>query len=136
MLNPSTADENELDPTLRRCFAFTKAWGGTQMLVGNIFSIVSPDPRVLLTDMNPVGLLCDENLLAMADYACGRVVVGWGAFSEAKDRAAEVVRLLERDGRFPVHCLGVNKDGSPKHPLYLKSSTPLIPWNAPEVDHA
>lgn len=134
MLNPSTADETNLDPTLRRCMAFTKAWGGTQMLVGNIFSIVSSDPKVLLTDPNPVGPLCDENLRAMAQWCCWRVVVGWGAFTAAKKRADEVVRMLTPECKWSLHCLGKNLDGSPKHPLYLASDTKLMPFE--EDQHA
>ena len=128
MLNPSIADETQLDPTLRRCMAFTKAWGGTQMLVGNLFSLVSTDPAGLAKGSAPVGPLCDVNLGRMIEWSCGRVIVGWGASPYARKRARDMVE------RFPCvafSCLGANADGSPKHPLYLPSTAQLEPWATP-----
>jgi hypothetical protein len=125
MLNPSIADETQLDPTLRRCMAFTKEWGGTQMLVGNLFSLVSTDPAGLAKNSAPVGPLCNQNLEAMVEWACGRVVVGWGACPHAKARAREV---MERFPHVAFSCLGTNVYGSPRHPLYLPSTAQLVLW--------
>ena len=127
MLNPSIADETHLDPTLRRCMAFTKQWGGTQMLIGNLFSLVSTDPKGLTTDSRPVGPLCDENLARMIEWSCGRVVVGWGARPAARGREQEVV---EKFPHVAFSCLGTNMDGTPRHPLYLTSNTQLEPWKS------
>jgi hypothetical protein len=37
-LNPSTADEKQDDPTIRRCIGFAKAWGYGAMCMTNIFA--------------------------------------------------------------------------------------------------
>jgi len=124
MLNPSVADETVLDPTLRRCMDFTRRLGGTRMLVGNLFGLVSTDPRGLVAAGDPVGPLNDRNLAAMiAGSSC--VVVGWGAHPLAEVRAC---KLVERHETEPFQCLGVNSNGSPKHPLYLRRDADLRPW--------
>jgi hypothetical protein len=124
MLNPSTANETELDPTLRRCVGFAKAWGCGGLEVVNLFAIVSPDPGVLLSHPDPIGERNDEAIVEAATRA-GFVVVGWGAFPEARHRSVDVVRLLAEVGIAP-RCLGVNADGSPRHPLYLPKTSALV----------
>jgi len=126
MLNPSTANETDLDPTLRRCVGFAKAWDSGGLLVVNLFAVVSPDPRVLLTHPDAVGVGNDEAILNAAT-AAGIVVAGWGAFPEARDRAEHVMRMLRGAG-VALHCLGTTKEGHPKHPLYLASSTKPVPF--------
>lgn len=144
MLNPSTADETDLDPTLRRCRGFAKAWEFSGFVVVNLFAVVSPDPRVLLTQQDAAGDLPREttlgrvvtNLMVIQDEVqlAGRVVVGWGAFPEARERAERVTRLIRSYGVEP-HCLGTTRGGHPKHPLYLASNTALVPFasNSTEV---
>jgi len=129
MLNPSTANETELDPTLRRCVGFARAWGCGGLEVVNLFAIVSPDPKVLLTDPDPVGEGNDEAIFAAADRA-NVLVVGWGAFPEARERARAVAAVLGCGGRPPM-CLGTTVCGHPRHPLYLRKTAELVPWEAP-----
>ena len=128
MLNPSTANETDLDPTLRRCVGFAKSWGCGGIVVVNLFAVVSPDPKVLLAHPDPVGPRNDEVLFAAADSA-KTFVVGWGAFPEAKERARAIMPVLMCGDRAAM-CLGTNADGSPKHPLYLPKTSDLIPWRA------
>lgn len=128
MLNPSTANETELDPTLRRCVGFAKSWRCGGLEVVNLFAVVSPDPKVLLTDPDPVGEGNDETIAATAHRAAV-VVVGWGAFPEARERARDVVELLASVGVRP-RCLGTTKDGHPRHPLYLRKTAELVSWRA------
>lgn len=124
MLNPSVANETVLDPTLRRCMSFTRRLGGTQMMIGNLFALVSTDPRGLLASDDPVGPYNDTNLGRMIDFASA-VIVGWGSHQMAEKRARE---LLELFPTLPFQCLGTNANGSPKHPLYLPKSAQLRPW--------
>lgn len=126
MLNPSTANETDLDPTLRRCVGFAKAWGSGGLLVVNLFAVVSPDPRVLLTHPDAVGIGNDEAILSAA-MSAEIVVAGWGAFPEARERAQHVMRLL-REAGVPLYSLGRTKDGHPRHPLYLPASTKPEPF--------
>jgi hypothetical protein len=121
MLNPSLADETELDPTVRRCVGFARAWGMGGLVVVNLFSIVSPDPKVLVTHPDPVGSENDSHILRMAK-ASKLVICAWGAFPEARERGIKVAEMLRAAG-VVTHCLGKTKAGYPKHPLYLKADT-------------
>jgi hypothetical protein len=117
MLNPSTADAEQDDPTIRRCIGFTKAWGLGGLTVVNLFALRSTDPKALTFARDPVGPGNDE---AIHDAAVGaRVVVcAWGAHATAKDRAAQVLDLLDATLHTPM-CLDRTKDGQPRHPLYM-----------------
>lgn len=124
LLNPSIADAIKLDPTLTRCMGFTKAWGGTRMDVVNIYALVSTDPRGLREVIDPVGIKNDFHILKAIKEA-DIIVVGWGSCTFAVERAKQIKKMLRK---FSVQCLGTNTDGSPKHPLYLHSSTKLVPF--------
>jgi len=125
MLNPSTADALKDDPTIRRCIGFVERNGGTHLTVVNLFAFRSPSPRDLLTAADPVGPGNDWVIQDMVQrHQLGVIVVAWGAFQKARTRVQQVAPLLQ--GR--AQCLGVNKDGSPKHPLYIENEQALIPW--------
>jgi len=128
MLNPSTGDETELDPTLRRCIGFARSWGCGGIEVVNLFAFVSSDPKALLTHPDPVG---DGNNPAIIDAIkrSGLVVFGWGAFPERSDRVLEVAELIDSIGIQPM-CLGTTASGAPRHPLYLRKTAELFPWTA------
>jgi hypothetical protein len=55
----------------------------------------------------------------------GPVVACWGVHGSYRDRAARVVERIEFFDAPPLKCLGRNKDGTPKHPLYLRKDTKL-----------
>lgn len=125
LLNPSTADEHVLDPTLRRVEAFTRAWGHTGFIVANAFAYRSTDPGKLYRfDVEPVGNDNDQHIKEAASSA-SIIVCGWGTEPIAVDRALRITHLL-RYRR--LYCLGVNKNGSPRHPLYLAGKTQLATW--------
>jgi hypothetical protein len=123
-LNPSTADENALDPTLRRVRAFTTRLGGNTFVMANLFAWRDTDPKKMMAVEDPVGPENDEVLKALAAVS-SIIVCAWGAHGGHRDRAAVVRTLLAGHS---VHCLGTNADGSPRHPLYLSASTPLVPY--------
>ena len=122
MLNPSTADENVLDPTLRRCMGFAGQWGYGGMEIVNLFAYRATDPSKLRQVNDPVG---DENDLTirLAEDRNEIMVAGWGVHGTYQGRDQAVLE----NRRYPDkwHCLGLTKDGHPRHPLYLaKSLTP------------
>lgn len=121
-LNPSTADETEDDPTIRRCIGFAKRWGYGGILMMNAYAYRSTDPKKMKAASDPVGPSNDE-ALSYQSNACGMIVAAWGNHIEPA-RAVSILRVLRGSG--PVQCLGKNKNGTPKHPLYLKGDTPLI----------
>lgn len=128
MLNPSTADHCEDDPTIRRCIGFAKDHGFSAIHVVNLFAWRATDPAELSAAKDPVGPLNDE-FIEEAALCCARLVAGWGAtkaprIEERAMRAAEVAWYAGR----PLQCLGVTKAGAPRHPLYLKKSAKFQEW--------
>jgi hypothetical protein len=128
MLNPSVADSNFEDPTIRRCIGFTKLWGFGGLEVVNLYAFRSPEPAALVENahmgIDVVGPENDEHL--RRSYPFARTIVAWGSHSFAAQRAEHVVRLF---GSRRLYCLGTNKDGNPKHPLYVKSVQPLVEFH-------
>jgi hypothetical protein len=118
MLNPSTADDRVLDPTLRRCLGFAQRWGCGSFEVGNVYGLRSTDPAGLWRVADPVGPLNDEHLARIAEDATFGVVAGWGSKAE-RTRADRVLALLARYAN--VYRLGdLTGAGHPRHPLYLR----------------
>lgn len=119
-LNPSTADETQDDPTIRRCIGFAKRWGYGGLVMLNLFAYRSTDPRGLKVAADPVGPENDETLLRVTAEA-GCVIAAWGAHGALFGRDAAVRRLL---AHLTLDHLGLTKAGHPRHPLYLARSTP------------
>ncbi|MPW17921.1 DUF1643 domain-containing protein [Paraburkholderia sp. CNPSo 3157] len=126
MLNPSTADATLDDPTIRRCRGFAKLWDCNGLAVANLYALRSTDPAGLWSHPDPIGPDNDDYLWNFA-RECGDVVCAWE--SNAKpERAARVASILT-DAGARLWCLGMTKDGSPRHPLYVRSDQPLIEWH-------
>jgi hypothetical protein len=124
MLNPSIADATIDDPTIRRCIGFAKAWSCTELTVVNLFALRATDPKALAAHADPVGPDNDRHIGEQVDaHRLGVVVCAWGAHAFAQERA-KVIRAAITG----LQCLGVTKDGSPRHPLYVKADQPLVPW--------
>lgn len=124
MLNPSTADAEEDDPTLRRCIRFAQSWGYGSLTVGNLFALRSSDPDVLSGHPDPVGKKNDTYLLQIAENA-DRVVVAWGHRGGLRGRASDALNLLS----CPLYAFGTTKDGHPLHPLYQPKDSELEPYS-------
>ena len=117
MLNPSTADAEKNDPTIRRCIGYSKAWGYAGLYVGNLYALRSTDPKAIGKHADPVGPECDHHLAMMVEPShVSLVVCAWGSGADPR-RVDQVCDLLQSYLR--LHCLGFTKDGSPRHPLYL-----------------
>lgn len=120
-LNPSTADETQDDPTIRRCIDFARRWGFARLKMLNLFAFRSTDPRGLLNADDPVG---PENDCVIAKVIGGSelVVCAWGSFP-SDGRVARVLELVAAP-----HALGLTKNGSPRHPLYVRGDTAPQPF--------
>lgn len=130
-LNPSTADENVDDPTIRRCVNFAKAHGCGSLCMLNLFAFRATDPDDMKRVIDPVGPDNDGVLLQRV-MAIGRpqiTVAAWGKHGSFNNRADQVLKLL---GQRKIYCLKKNSDGSPAHPLYLKSDSPLVELQTPK----
>ena len=123
MLNPSTADAETDDATIRRCIGFAKAWGYDEMIVVNLFAFRATKPIDLFKAADPVG---PENMahLSSAALSARAVVCAWGVHGCFKSQGFNVLRRLNDLGVNPL-ALARTKNGHPAHPLYL--SKKLVP---------
>lgn len=127
LLNPSTADAVQDDPTVRRCAGFAHAWGYAGYAVANIFALRSTDPAALYRHARPVGERNDAAIRELAGEA-SLIVCAWGNHGEHLSRGRDVADMLRRDGR-SLHCLRMNGSANhPAHPLYLPSACKPLPW--------
>jgi len=129
MLNPSTADHSEDDPTIRKCIGFAKRLGFLGLEVVNLYAYRATKPRDLKAAGYPVGESNDLHI-HMASRRCDRrVVCAWGANARGLARPAEVLALLRRVGSEP-HALWLCADGTPSHPLMLSYTCGPRPLSA------
>ncbi len=131
MLNPSTADAENDDATIRRCIAFAKREGYASLSVVNLFAWRSTDPKAMFRDRitldAPIagGLFNDAAIFDEMSKA-GLIIVAWGAQKEAFIRArVDRVREYAVRCRQKLYCLGRTKNGQPRHPVRLAGNTPL-----------
>lgn len=129
MLNPSTADADDDDSTIRRCIGFASRWGFGGMEVVNLYAWRETDSTALkkVRHCDPVGPDNDAYLWGGL-MRCPQIVCAWGAHDLVDQRAAEVLDLIRRAGAVPM-CLGVSKVGHPLHPLYLKGDLLPVPFD-------
>lgn len=138
LINPSTANENDPDPTLTRCIGFARSWGFGGVVLVNLFAWVSKNRGTLLAGredrIGPKNDRTIETAACLVAYgpkgsmdAAGRFVVAWGAHEAVTERGASVLQMINDEcPDLPLWCLGTNQDGTPKHPLYLAGSTPPV----------
>lgn len=130
-LNPSDADAEQDDPTIRRVVDFANRWGFNTLFMANLFTFRTPSPKALWkaeeSIVHPASLQCALNamrmskmlLLAWGTGVDAKVIMKYDAVIKAYATAFESALVTGCKG--PM-CLGLNKDGSPVHPLYQPSS--------------
>jgi hypothetical protein len=123
MLNPSIADDNQDDPTLRKCIHFAKSFHCGSLEVVNLFAYRATNPRELKKVADPVGSR-NNCYLKLAIKRADLIIVAWGTKGIFQKRNEEVLNLIS--DKQSLHCLGLTKDGHPRHPLYLRKSTKAI----------
>lgn len=128
MLNGSTADESTNDRTIGRVLGFAAREGFAGIDVVNAFGLAATDSSELFSHADPVGPDNDAHLEEFAREHPS-ILVGWGQLSKFPDpaRAAHVVRLLTKYGA-RLWCLARNRDGSPKHPLFVAGDAAALPF--------
>lgn len=128
MLNPSTADANIDDPTIRRCMGFAKRSGAGGIVVSNLYAFRATSPDDMMDAIEPTGPLNESYLRQIAVEAVAvhfPIVCSWG--THGRDAAVWATQLFQHEGAQLV-CLGKTKDGHPRHPLYVKGDQPLVPY--------
>ena len=117
-LNPSTANEDKNDPTIRRIISLSRnlGFGGVYML--NLFTFVTPHPEELKKCENPLKLA--DYYLSEYGNKSNLIVAAWGTFPEVQDRSKHIMAMFPN-----LHCLALNQNGSPRHPLYVPNNINL-----------
>jgi hypothetical protein len=131
MLNPSTADAEQDDPTISRCVGFARREGYDGIRVVNLYAFRATKPADLWRAAEPTGGERNDDLLReIGRQAKGAwpLVAAWGAQPRARGRIAQVLAMPGWDR---VIALGVTKDGSPRHPLYVPADAPLMSFREP-----
>lgn len=125
MLNPSTADAVDDDPTIRRCIGFCKSLGYGKLSVVNLFAFRATDPSELLAAHDPVG---NENAKFIKDTVekADLTICAWGTKGSINNQDKVVLELLKHSR---LHALKISKRGYPCHPLYLKSDLKPFVFN-------
>lgn len=133
MLNPSTADANVLDPTVRRCFNWAQAWGYGSLEVCNMYAYRSTYPQDLAKVDDPVGPANDVEIFQACKRA-GKVILAWGVTARHILRESFIIRerfLLDvlANRNIETHALQLTDDKKhPRHPLYLLDSVTPFLW--------
>lgn len=125
-LNPSTADETQDDPTIRRCVGYAKRWGFGRLVMTNLFALRSTYPARLFEVADPIGPENDTYLLDEARKATA-VLCAWGAHGEIHGRGSAVAKRLAI-AKVLLNVFAFTQNGQPKHPLYLKSIAEPSRW--------
>lgn len=123
MLNPSTADENQDDPTIRRCISFAKREGCGRLVVCNLYALRSTDPRALRNATDPIGPENSMHLQAAAAEA-DLIIIAWGTHHLGGAWPHKVTAILQEQGS--VYALRRTKAGDPGHPLYVPADQQLV----------
>ena len=122
-LNPSTADEEVDDPTIRRCSGYAQKWGYGGFIMVNLFAYRTTLPSNLKKVKYPVGKDNDKYIVKLSKKA-DITVAAWGNNGNLYSRDKQILNLVPN-----LKCLKVNKSGQPAHPLYLKKGLKLTKFN-------
>lgn len=130
MLNPSKADAEVNDPTIRRCIGFCERLGYGILLVVNLFDYRATNPDELKTVPNP----CSEknmDFIREAAVLSDKVICAWGGDGSYLNQDERVLRMLANE-KIALYALDVTKKGNPKHPLYLRGNLEPVIYRSSE----
>ena len=121
LLNPSTGDHQKDDPTLKRLRYFSAKFGYGGFYVGNLYPWITPNPKQLYQkDLS----IDPHNIyhLKQMHQCCNSTVYAWGN--------NEIEPHYLKNFIIDPLCFGFNKNGTPKHPLYLPNSSELVQYDS------
>ena len=127
-LNPSTADAEKDDPTIRRCIGFARRFGCSSLEMVNLFAYRATNPRELQSSRLRKNVYGPENSRHIIEAARRGIyiIAAWGRprWDFVRATAETVIKMLELRKIF-LHCLGKTSEGFPRHPLYLPKDAKL-----------
>ncbi len=134
-INPSTAEPDNLDNTLKSVERIALGNGYDSFIMFNVYAQRATDPDAMERSCNP--LLHKENLEAfryvLSISSHPAVWAAWGAIIEKRDYLADCVRdMVQLGQQFGAkwYCAGaITKKGHPHHPLYLRKDEQLKPFD-------
>lgn len=128
MLNPSTADAEVDDQTVKKLIRFSTGFGYGGLEIVNLFAWRATDPAELRGwdyGSRVIGPDNDKHILEVVK-SCPKTIAGWGQHGKLYGRDAAVKWRLSTE-HVSLYALKLAKDGSPYHPLYLKED--LLPFS-------
>lgn len=135
-INPSTAGPDDLDPTLKSAQRIAHANGYDSFLMFNVYAQRATRPDDMERERND--WLHGENMKAFR-YLLSlsgehpAVWAAWGSIIEKRPYLLDCVRDMLDIGRAYgavwYHAGPLSAKGHPHHPLYLRSDTPLAPFD-------
>jgi hypothetical protein len=118
-LNPSiTKDGKNL--TVSALSKIAKREGFDSLFITNLYSYISPDPKLLKEVLNPV-LEENDDWIQRMTITCKKVLCIWGN-NPTEDRIKSVVPIIKHK----AYSIGFTKSGQPRHVLHTKLDVPLI----------
>ena len=132
-VNPSIADAELDDASIRKLYGFGERLDIGEWMVGNLADYRATDPKELGRVPDPISQACDRHLLRMMDEA-DLIIVGWGRIDKMpkhlRGRWRDILIMADLCQK-PVMCWGTCGDGHPRHPLFVPYETPLEEWKEP-----
>ena len=122
-LNPSTADEETDDQTIRKCLGYAKRWGYSKLIMANLFAFRSTNPSLLKRVEDPVGPDNDSYIQKCVSES-NLVIACWRNHDKLLNRDKVLMDSLPN-----LVCLKRNKNETPHHPLYLSKDVTPVPYN-------
>ena len=116
LLNPSKANHINNDPTINRLITISKNLGYGGFNVVNLYTLITPLRNKLYEKKRKFSA---KNKKLIAELVAGHktIIYGWGATENEPNWLSNIVKN-------PL-CFSINKNGTPKHPLYLKKESTL-----------
>ncbi|MBB4574441.1 DUF1643 domain-containing protein [Rhizobium lentis] len=119
MLNPSDADHTRNDPTVLALIGFAKLWGYGGILIVNLHAWRSSSPKEMMQAKDSIGPRCDDYIdraFIIARHQNTPMLAAWGAGGDYLGRDRWLMTRA-RQQLVDLVCLGLTKDGFPKHPM-------------------
>lgn len=129
LFNPSTANAEKDDQTVRKGMGFCKEWFCTDMIFWNLYAFRSRNPKALKTAADPIGPENDTHLRRiMKEHMDGRIILAWGNMvgPQMQQRVAQVASVL-REFNKQVEAIKLNDNGSPTHPVMIGYKNEPVP---------
>lgn len=132
-LNPSTADADKNDATIRKCIKYAKDWGYGGLIMLNAFGYRSTDWTALKGHKDPWGKANGKYLTTIKNH-CDKIIAAWGNhLLDIDPTDGYTAEYIVSELGNKLYFLKMTKQGQPSHPLYLKGDLKPRPWIEKEL---